>query len=235
MKSHFLRAGLTPRYTYNASYSSGTNSTSYTVTGANIGAADSTRVVVVLVFTSGTTAPTSATATIGGVSANQRRYLTNASGNAAAIFTLQVSSGTTADLVITFNQSMARIGTSVYSVYNTRTVDRGVDGIIESDDDTGNATSGVLTFTNFWPAGAIFIGGYQTFDNLTAPSLPTRTMSTDTNNTVTLDTTIRHGTEGRVHTASSMRFTNDSGTGTRTVTCTYDTTRQYEAVGAIFY
>lgn len=231
MKDHFLRASKSPRFTYNTSGGASNNNSSYSFSNQSIGAADSSRIVVVLVFGSGNNLPTSSSCTVGGVSATSRASVFNASGNAASLFTLPVSSGTTATIAYSFNVQMARSGFSVYSVYNTRTFNL-LDGVVDTSTDTGAASSSDLSFTNYWPAGGIFIGGYQVFDN----AYPTtRTMSTNTNNTVTRDEYIKHGTENRSHVAASMLFTNDSGTGTETVTCTFDTSRQYESVGAVFY
>jgi hypothetical protein len=100
--------------TYTAEGGSITDSSTYTFTSVNIGTASSTREVFVLVNWSGSVISL-ASATIGGTSATITGQSTGTtSGNACIFCTL--TSGTTANIVLTFNSTVSRVGFSVYSV-----------------------------------------------------------------------------------------------------------------------
>ena len=229
-------------YTHNENGSDDNNTTSRTFT-VDIGTAASDRIVVLVYFTSGSQVLTSLSCTIDSVTANiQSQTFVSGSNNSASIFTLPVATGTTASVTFASNDNSARCGYSSYSIYGAKNTGSNADGKIH--DDSGFSTtgegSGTLTFPsgtsgfpNFGNVRGVFIGGFQTFDS--SGSIPTRTLSTNSGNTITNDGTIRHGNETRVHTAASFYITSDAGASNNTVTCTFDTNRIHEEIGAVFY
>lgn len=239
--SDFYGDGLIS-YTHNENGSDDTNTSSRTFT-VDIGTAASDRIVVLVYFTSGANLLTSLSCTIDSVTANiQSQSFTSGSNNSMSIFTLPVTTGTTASVTFTSSADSSRGGYSSYSIYGAKNTGSNADGAINTDN--GNATSGEGSATLTFPSGttgfphfgnvkSVFIGGFQTFDN--SGTIPTRTLSTNSGNTVTNDGTIRHGTENRVHTAASFYITSDAGASNNTVTCTFDTTRIHEEIGAVFY
>lgn len=223
-----------PYYTFNESYGDGSNGSSLSRT-VDIGTANAGRIVVLVFFTSGNQTISSVTCTIGGVSATRRVGIDNNNQNTASIFTLPVTSGTTASVTFTADKQFRRSAYSSYSVYYPRSSN---DGVVDTDTATNGgvaATSSTLSFTSHPNEGnvkGIFIGGFQTFDN--SGTIPTRTFSTNSGNTVTNDGTIRHGTENRVHTVGSYLIGGE-GSPNSTVTCTFDTSRLHEGIGAVFF
>lgn len=122
MLSHFLRAvqktTVTPTYTYNAFVADTVDRTTYTFTAVDIGTASSTRLVVVTVQGRGNPLAnrTISSATIGGVSAT---LVSNQSGgNPSAIISAVVTTGTTADVVITWSAGMSICIIGSYSLYD---------------------------------------------------------------------------------------------------------------------
>jgi hypothetical protein len=232
MKSHFLRSSISQSYTYNASYGSGTNASSYTWSNSSLGTADSSRLIAVFAFASGTNILSGAlpTCTIDGVSATRQVNVFNVANGAlcATLFTLPVSSGTTATIVTSYNAIAGRAGIAVYSLYNLHNNENP----ISTASDSGDELSSTLTLNQRY--GSIVLAGSQVFNNLTAPALPTYTWSTSLGDTVTYDAIIRHGTEIRVHSVGSFRA---RYTGSNNVSLTYDggVARVHETVGAVFY
>lgn len=242
--SDFYGDGLIS-YTHNENVGDSSNDTTrnYTV---DIGAAAPDRIVVIIFFTSGVNFLNSATCTIDGVTANiqSQTFTSNSTDNSASLFTLPVTTGTTASVTFTTSASTARAGYSCYSIYGAKNTASNADGVIHEDNGfttTSNSSatlsfpSGTTGFPHFGNVGGVFIGGFQSIDTLSPPSLPTRTFSTNSGNTVTNDGTVRHGSEARIHTAGSFFITSDAGGSNNTVTCTFDTNRIHEQIGAVFY
>lgn len=85
----------------------------YTFSSQNLGAADSTRRIVVCIESRGTTSQTVSSVTVAGVSATEVRQ--QATGfNVVAIYIAEVPSGTTGDVVVTFADAMLRCAIQMY-------------------------------------------------------------------------------------------------------------------------
>lgn len=90
--------------------------TTYTFSSVAIGAADASRVVVVAVTGArGAGTPSISSVTIGGVSATLGRYETNGFSASVGIYAAVVPTGTTADVVVTWDSGMNRCGLGVWT------------------------------------------------------------------------------------------------------------------------
>jgi hypothetical protein len=236
MKSHFLRSATTQSCSYRDTYTSGTNGTSFTFSSCDIGTEDTSRLVVVILGGTGTTSQggVSPSLTIGGVAADRQVSIIDSSGtDTMALFTLKVTSGTTATIVATFNGQVARAAISVYALYNLQMIELPVSGFsaISVGSDSGDETSSSISINQRY--GGIVIYTSIVFNNLTPPSLPTYTWSTSLGDTVTYDEITRVGGEVSVQATGSFRA---RYTGTNTITLTYDSvTRIHCTVAASFY
>ena len=109
-----LGTGVDKILTFQASASDIANLTTYTFSAQAIGAAAADRRVIVAVHAHGNTGITISSATIGGVAADisiQNRDASSVSGILIAL----VPTGTTADVVVTFNAGKARAAIGVWS------------------------------------------------------------------------------------------------------------------------
>jgi hypothetical protein len=138
-------------YTYNTFDFSNANTTTFTFTGKSIGTAASNRKVVVCVG-GNADARTVSTLTVGGNSASLVKRQTNADGT-SEIWAVNVSSGTTADIVVTFSGAENTCGIGVYSLY----------GAAASAYATASSTANPLSTTIDVPAGGVCIGTAQQY------------------------------------------------------------------------
>lgn len=115
MLSNALLRVNTPSVTYNNSYSSTTNASSYTFSASAIGTADSTRLVVVVAHTNNLSASVSSM-TIGGISATSA--VSAGSAQLVSIWYAIVPTGTTADIVLTLGATSNNAVIGVYSLYH---------------------------------------------------------------------------------------------------------------------
>jgi len=142
--------GLSPAtYTYNASYKSTNNSSSYTFSTADIGAADSSRIVAVGIMGEGG-GSTISSVTIGGNGATEAAQIAY-SDNVSGIYYLEVAAGTTADIVVNFTASQNRAGISVYSIYDAASA-------TPEDTSTGSGTTSATATGLAWSADSVSIG-----------------------------------------------------------------------------
>lgn len=104
---------------YESTNSTDSGAATYTYTAQGIGTAASDRVVVVGIWgrDAGTTADISSV-TIGGSAATQivKARVNPVNTNIAAIYALLVTTGTTADIVLNFNETMVRAGIIVWKM-----------------------------------------------------------------------------------------------------------------------
>jgi len=115
----FLSYGVTPvTATWVASTASGTDGTGFTFTNHAIGTASATRMVVVgIVGGNGNASTTIPTVTIGGNNATVLNFVTAGTAQPKMAWAgLNVSSGTTANIVVTWNVTMNQCGISVWAV-----------------------------------------------------------------------------------------------------------------------
>lgn len=120
--------------TFVAGTTTGNDGSSYTFSGQSIGTADADRTVVVAVGSRKAGAATTITGvTVGGNAATQLVQQSNTVTNTCVVglYAIDVASGTTADIVVTFGASMIRCGISVYRVL----------GISTTPHDTATSTS----------------------------------------------------------------------------------------------
>lgn len=102
---------------YIATHAIGTDGTVFTAAGASIGAADSSRVVAVIVSSRSTTGQVLSGVTIGGNAAtivDTIRDSDSGTGNSASIAVLAVPAGTTATIEATFASTQLRCAITVY-------------------------------------------------------------------------------------------------------------------------
>lgn len=138
------------------------NRTVYTFTSQSLGVADSTRKVVIEASAVGTTASSRSisTLTVGGVSATPviaQKGTTPSTDDhyATELWQADVPTGTTGNVVVTWNAAMSQCGIGVYRVI----------GATSAANDTGSnysATSNLLADTLNIPAGGIAIAGNGT-------------------------------------------------------------------------
>lgn len=165
MLSHMLRAAsskINPSLTYNNYYTASyTGGTTATVTSADLGAANSTRLVVVYVHHNGTaTATTFTNLTIAGITATAAVNANNSAQiRAATIFYAAVPTGTTGNIVATVSTSISStLSCAVYSVYNLTSNTPTTTAV--SNNDTSNVSpDSSVTFTP--SAEGLFIAGYN--------------------------------------------------------------------------
>lgn len=107
-----------PSVSYCGVYSSTADASSYSFTGVNIGAAATSRLVVVVLLSSqvGTTDIVTSV-TIGGVAAT--KHVSTGAGNPdVGIFSLSVPTGTSTTVNVTLNTSDSRSAIAVFSLYD---------------------------------------------------------------------------------------------------------------------
>lgn len=124
--------------------------TTYTFPSQNLGTASAGRYIVALIAgSSGTSGRTISSVTIGGVSASQLGFVSEAgSTRASSIWIAAVPTGTTGDVVITWSAGMGRCGVGLYSLTGAQTT--------AFDTATATATSGTtLSDTINIPAGGV--------------------------------------------------------------------------------
>ena len=125
------------------------DATSYTFSSVSFGSAASNRSIVVGIgagrASSGARSVNSVT--IGGVTATIAAEKNSPAGNVAAIAFAKVPTGTSGDIVVTFNSTMARCGIGVWSATD-------LGGVIDTDGDADNANAD-LTSTLTGSQGAI--------------------------------------------------------------------------------
>ncbi len=137
----------------------GTNFTTYTFVGENLGTAASDRQIIVAISSrdSGESAQALASVTIGGVSATISVQRSNISTdtNVLALVIANVPTGTTGDIVVTFTEGMLRCGIAVYRAT----------GISATPTDTGSSIVADPTFDIDVTAGGFAIGTSVTGDS----------------------------------------------------------------------
>lgn len=116
-----VNADPVPTLTYKTVSSSTTNASSYSYSSVAIGAADTTRrVVVAAVMALGSGGPLTAitSATIGGITATVRIFITSddALGKGVAFFDALVPTGTTATIAYTVDATAARSSIGVWTI-----------------------------------------------------------------------------------------------------------------------
>ncbi len=97
-----------------------TDSTTFTFSSAALGAANAGRTIIVSVSATDVTSKTISSVTVGGVSATQRAFLSAALTNEhiVAIYTAEVPTGTTGDVVVTFSGATDGCGVALYRMVN---------------------------------------------------------------------------------------------------------------------
>lgn len=98
----------------------GTDGTSFTFSGHSISTASATRVVVIGVTGKASATRTVSSVTIGGVTASVAVAYDNNSSSfvGSGLYYLLVTSGTTADIVVTFSSTMTSAGIDVWAHYD---------------------------------------------------------------------------------------------------------------------
>lgn len=131
----------------------------YTFTGKAIGAADAGRYVVVVAGHSAGAQRALTSATIGGVSATTLLTVNGADGfSAVHIIIALVPTGTTATVVLNYNNGVLRVGIAVYRLIDL------LNGTAYAAGSDTAATSGVVTTTLNVPAGGVAVGCAVTGD-----------------------------------------------------------------------
>jgi hypothetical protein len=152
-----------PSRLYCGNTASTTDLTTYTFSSHNIGQAHASRLVVVAVSATGLVAAARSVAsmTIAGTSATKAVDEGASDLNVCEIWYAAAASGTTGDIVVTFNDSMTSAGVGVYALYNLSS---------STPSDTGASTTGSTTVD--LPAygqaiGCVNGGGGTTWTGLT--------------------------------------------------------------------
>lgn len=97
-----------------------TAQTTYTTVGQSIGTAGATRTVIIIALSrDGTTDFSTSSMTIGGVSASEQAdTASTARSNQVAVYSLNVSSGTTADVAVTYSEAITVSVICVFAAYD---------------------------------------------------------------------------------------------------------------------
>ena len=138
-----------------ASATSSSGITAYTFSGVALGTASATRAVYVFVTAQepGTTAPDVQTLTVGGVSASKVQDVSNSvepEYYASELWRADVPSGTTGDIVVTWNTAMSQCGVIAWAVTGEH---------VKYDIKTDlSSTSASLAFTGV-PDGSVILAG----------------------------------------------------------------------------
>jgi|ETNmetMinimDraft_20_1059909.scaffolds.fasta_scaffold28432_2 hypothetical protein len=134
--------------------------TTFTVSGASIGDAADDRIVVLCINGITNDSRTVSSATIGGVGTAEQVGISGAGcENNAFIHSLLVTSGTTADIVVTFSGAVGKFGLAVYNV-------NGTTNATASDTAANNAASpgATIDLTLTIPANGVSIISYGDAD-----------------------------------------------------------------------
>jgi hypothetical protein len=142
------------------------NQTSYTFSGANLGAAAADREIIIGVVTRGnTTTRTISSASIGGVTADVRATAGDGgSFDCAFLISANVPTGTTGDVVITFSGGVTKCGLMMYRAIKLKSRTP-----VDTDTDTDSA---LQFFSNISKGGfAIAIGLFNSTSSATISGL----------------------------------------------------------------
>ena len=110
-------SSVAPSYSYRGFTADTANLSTYTFSSHDIGTAAASRRVVVCAYGVGGSA-SSATCTVGGISATALVTATLQFYSPGYIFIAEVPTGTTADIVVTFSAGAVACGVAVYAVYD---------------------------------------------------------------------------------------------------------------------
>lgn len=121
----FGAGGGDPAYVdYIATYKSSSDSTAYTFASSDIGAVGGNRhVIVAIASTSSSAGRTVASVSVAGVTATEiKTHIVEPGANTsiASIWSANVPTGTSGDIVVTHSAGMARCGVSVYAARNLK-------------------------------------------------------------------------------------------------------------------
>jgi hypothetical protein len=145
-------AAVKPSIVFNYGNASAQSSSTYTYNNISIGAASSNRVVVVFVVASDASSRSVSSISIGGTAATLGTNTQITGLFLAGMGYRVVSSGTTANVVITFSGSVRDVGVFVYSLYDLKSE-------IPLDTDNSPSSSGASkTLTMTTEADGIVIG-----------------------------------------------------------------------------
>lgn len=160
--------GGAPAVAYVSSYSNAANQTAYTFTACDLGAADTTReVFVVIAAYQGGTARTLSSVTIGGVAATLETTFTNGTAQLLALARAAVPSGATGDVVATFSGAVQNCNVAVYRAVNRATAGTGA---TDTSSATGSAASLAVTGVDV-VAGGFVLTAATWFSTVTAPAV----------------------------------------------------------------
>jgi hypothetical protein len=147
---------------------SAADSTTFTFAAQPIGTASATRRVIVGTVQGLTSAVTASSVTIGGISASLLKRQVVGNGN-AEFWMATVSSGTTADVVVTWSSLVGRCGVAIWSVPNLNS-DTPIDTDGGTIEDAANASDLTVTTeisANVLGIGMTVDGGGMTWRNMT--------------------------------------------------------------------
>lgn len=139
--------------TFTDSDSSTTNATEYTFSAQSLGTADAERQIIVGAWGSSGAGVSVSSLTIGGVSASLIIAQNGATNPIAELWIADVPTGTTGDVVVTFNDGKLRAGIGVWRL---------IGGTVgDSDKDTTTSTATMTATVNVEQDGAVvgFVGG----------------------------------------------------------------------------
>ncbi len=192
-----------PSFSYINRYTNTTNLTTYTFNTCDIGAADNSRRIIVAVTASSTTSAnrTTSSLTISGVSATV--YQNVADPRHVSFWTLPVSTGTTADIVVTMSAGCNNCSIAIYRLLNLKSS--------QPQDSDSATTTGATSLSTTMNASerAVVIG-------VCAGAAATSTTATWTNASEDYDALVESG----MRTGASTQIAVGSGTTSYTVTCT---------------
>lgn len=115
----WVSVGATISITYNALASSTTDLTEYTFSAVALGDEAANRKIVVTILGRSTNPSTRtiSSVTVAGVAATEAVSVSNTIGNRAAIYVADVPTGTTGDIVVTFDLGMQNCSVGSYAMY----------------------------------------------------------------------------------------------------------------------
>ena len=104
----------------------------YTFSSQNFGTADSTRIIIVGASGRGGTSPEIINVTVAGINTTQV-VKTELSSNSIGMYQLALPTGTTGDVVVTWDEALVRAGIGVWALYDSNGTVRDTDSDINAD------------------------------------------------------------------------------------------------------
>jgi len=141
--------------TFRATSVDAANRSTYTFPSQSLGVAFTGRIVVVAVTSFASSTYSVAGVTVGGVSATKVNSNGNATSELCALFAVQLDTGTSADVVVTFTTTVSCCGIAVWTLENAQNYS--VEAVPNAINNLSNAASITTSFASVSKGDAIIV------------------------------------------------------------------------------